>query len=138
MADRWLFMLSQVQHRLTSHIQRELRREGLELTKGQMGVLVVLERHGETTMGRLGEALVVDRSAITRLVEKLETRGLVERRVNADDRRQVLIRATDDGLRQAVTVKRIFQAANRRIMDGFSDADLSAFRRVNAAILERF
>ncbi len=138
MADRLLFLLARVQHRLTSHVKRELKKVGVLLSKGQMGVLVALSEQRESTMGQLRETLDIDSAVLTRVVGKLEDKGLVERRVNAQDRRQVLIQATADGLAQATEVLRVFKTANRRIQAGFSAQELDAFKRVNAAILEKF
>lgn len=138
MSERLLFLLNRVQHRLTTHVRRELKEQGLDLSKGQMGVLVVLHDGGEHTMGELRDELDIDRAALTRMVDKLESRGLVERRPDESDRRQVLIEATPRGASQAETVDRIFEAASRRIQQGLSEADVAAFRRVNVALLEKF
>jgi DNA-binding MarR family transcriptional regulator len=138
MADRLLFLLARVQHRLTSHVIRELKKVGALLSKGQMGVLVALRSRPEATMGELRDTLDIDSAALTRVVDKLQDKGLVLRRSNRQDRRQVLIQATEDGLRQAAAVVRVAKAANRRIQEGFSPGDLDAFKRVNAAILEKF
>jgi DNA-binding MarR family transcriptional regulator len=138
MADRLLFLLARVQHRLMSHVNRELKKVGVGLSKGQMGVLVALTQRREATMGQLRETLDIDSAALTRVVDKLEDKGLVRRQSNPRDRRQVLISATEDGLGQAAAVLRVVKVANRRIQEGFSPQELDAFKRVNAAILEKF
>ena len=138
MADRLLFLLARVQHRLTSHVNRELKEVGLTLSKGQIGVLVALTERSEATMGQLRETLDIDRAALTRVVDKLEDRGLVERRIGERDRRQVLIRHTAEGRKQAAEVLRVVKAANRQIQQGFTPEELDVFKRVNAAVLEKF
>jgi len=50
-------------------------------------------------MGRLAETLSCDASNVTGLVDRLETRGLVERRPSADDRRVKVLRLTPAGSR---------------------------------------
>ena len=138
MPDRLLFALSKIHYRLTSHFKKELKRIGIALSPGQIGILLVLEGISETTMGLLSQTLEIDNAAITRLVDKLEKQQLVSRRVNPDDRRQMLIAITDAGMQRAVAVKKVAQAANRKIEEGFSQEDMAVYKRVNQAIIQKF
>jgi len=138
MPDRLLFMLSRIQNRLTSHIKNELKKEGIVLSPGQIGILLVLDRVSQTTMGNLSRALYIDNAAITRLVDKLEKQKLVERRINTDDRRQMLITITEAGLNQAIIIKKIAKAANSKIKDGFTEKEIEIYKQVNQAILKKF
>ena len=138
MTDRLLFMLSKVQHKLTTYIRNELKQEGIALSPGQIGILLLLKQERPTTMGQLSQTLEIDNAAMTRLVDKLEKQGLVERQINPEDRRQMLISITGTGLGQAGTVKSVVNAANRKIGEGFSQDEMETFKRVNLAILEKF
>lgn len=138
MSDRFLFLLSKVQNALTVHFKKELKKEGLDITTGQFAIMVALEQVRQTTMGDLSRLLDIDNSAITRLVDKLEKQGLAERRINPDDRRQMLVSVTDQGLEKAVILKRIAQEANQRIQDGFTPAEMDTFKNVNQGILKKF
>lgn len=138
MPDRLLFALSKIHSRLTAHFEKELKRLGIDLSPGQIGILLVLEQRGETTMGHLSRTLEIDNAAMTRLVDKLERQHLAERRINPDDRRQMLIAVTDEGLHKALAVKKMAQAANRRIEAGFSKQEMAVYKRVNQAIIEKF
>jgi DNA-binding MarR family transcriptional regulator len=138
MPDRLLFMLSRIQNRLTSHIKNELKKESIALSPGQIGILLVLDRVSQTTMGNLSQALYIDNAAITRLVDKLERQKLVERRINPEDRRQMLITITEDGLGQAGIIKKIAKAANSKIKDGFTEKEIEIYKQVNQAILKKF
>jgi DNA-binding MarR family transcriptional regulator len=138
MPDRLLFMMSRVQHRLSAHIKRALKREGLRLSPGQIGVLMVLDRDGRSSMGHLSQVLDVDNAAATRLVDKLEGLGFVARGTNPSDRRQVLISLTPEGRRASQGVKAIVQDANHRITESLSPDDLAAFGRVGEAIIQTF
>jgi MarR family transcriptional regulator, organic hydroperoxide resistance regulator len=77
----------------------------LDLAPQQMWALMKL---GEPiAMGELANALVCDSSSITGLVDRLEQRGLVERRPAAHDRRVKLIVLTERGaaVREAIMVR---------------------------------
>ena len=138
MDDKWLFLLSKVQYALTVHFKKELKKEGLDITTGQFAIMMVLEQTGQTTMGDLSRILDIDNSAITRLVDNLEKKQLVERRINPEDRRQMLVTATDFGLEKAVILKRIARSANAKIQEGFSQAEMTTFKNVNQHIIRKF
>lgn len=138
MPDRLLLMLSRIQNRLTSHLKNELKKEGIFLSPGQIAILLVLDRAGQTTMGDLSQALYIDNAAITRLVDKLEKQKLVKRRINLNDRRQMLITITESGLNQAGIIKIIAKATNSKIKDGFTAKEIDIYKQVNRSILKKF
>lgn len=63
----------------------------------QLIVLTVLETDGPLPMRRLAEALDVSDASATGIVDRIEKRGLVERRHGTEDRREVLVQLTDRG-----------------------------------------
>jgi DNA-binding MarR family transcriptional regulator len=136
--DRLIFMLSKVQHRLGSYLKKEIKNRGVELSPGQIGILFVLDRERQTTMGNLSQTLEIDNAAITRLVDKLEKKALVERSINPDNRRQILITITTKGLNRAAVVKKIAKAANSKIKEGFTEEEINIYKRVNLEILQKF
>ena len=73
------------------------RLDALELTYPQYLVFLVLWEKDDLTVKALGDKLFLDSGTITPLVKRLEARGLVERRRDEDDERQVRIRLTAEG-----------------------------------------
>jgi DNA-binding MarR family transcriptional regulator len=69
----------------------------LGLAPKQLGVLWRLEPGAEVPMRSLAESLHCDASYMTDLVDKLEQRGMIERRSSAEDRRVKLIALTPLG-----------------------------------------
>lgn len=78
------------------------------VTVTQFRTLVVLRAHGVSRLNRLSDRLQVNASTALRTVERLMTVGLVDRRENPDDRREVVIELTDRGrqLVDEVTARR--------------------------------
>jgi DNA-binding MarR family transcriptional regulator len=78
------------------------------VTVTQFRTLVVLRTHGVSRLNRLSDRLQVNASTALRTVERLKTVGLVDRRENPDDRREVIIELTDRGRRlvDEVTARR--------------------------------
>jgi DNA-binding MarR family transcriptional regulator len=69
------------------------------LSPMQLFALGALEAGEEVPMSTLAELLVCDASNVTGIVDRLEARGLIERRAASRDRRVKLLALTDEGLR---------------------------------------
>ncbi len=70
-----------------------------ELTLQQYNVLRILRGAGDQGLPTLeiGERMIERTPGVTRLVDRLEAKGLVERRRSSEDRRQVVVRITRAG-----------------------------------------
>jgi MarR family transcriptional regulator, organic hydroperoxide resistance regulator len=71
----------------------------LGISMAQLNILHTLQRTGEMPMSRLADVLNVSVSNATGLVDRMEERGLIARHRVPEDRRIVLVRITDGGVR---------------------------------------
>ncbi len=97
---------------------------GGALSLVHVNVLAVLDIDGPMPMGGLAEALDVSQASATGIVDRMEQRGLVERRRIDDDRRVVRVALTDEGRRLIAGM-----AAERRehlaaMLETLTDAEL--------------
>ncbi len=74
---------------------RNWHRHALSLV--HLNVLTALEVEGPLSMRHLAEAMDVSDASATGIVDRMEKRGLVERRHGTDDRRVVLVHPTKAG-----------------------------------------
>jgi DNA-binding MarR family transcriptional regulator len=74
---------------------------GAELTPTQYNALRILRGAGDAgaSCTEVSERMVTKDSDVTRLLDRLEARGLISRGREAQDRRRVMARITDEGLR---------------------------------------
>jgi len=79
-----------------------------KLPRGQVHALMLLAEAGEPKISELAALLSLDESTVTRLVDKLEAGGLVERRRSTSDRRSTSVVITKAG-RKVVTCAREHQ-----------------------------
>jgi DNA-binding MarR family transcriptional regulator len=70
----------------------------LGLTPGHVKALLILDPDEPQTMGALAQSFSCDASTMTWLVDRLEERGLVERRSSPIDRRVKTVALTERGL----------------------------------------
>lgn len=64
------------------------------LTGPQLVILQELSTQGEISVGGLAKAISLSQATVTGIVDRLEKRGLVERRRHEIDKRRVLVRTT--------------------------------------------
>ncbi|GEB49812.1 MULTISPECIES: MarR family winged helix-turn-helix transcriptional regulator [Streptomyces] len=78
---------------------RALGAEDESLTLAQLRTLVVLHTGGPVKLASLAGTLGVNPSTATRMTERLERSGFVDRQINPDCRREVVLRLTGAGAR---------------------------------------
>src|SRR2546429_5772613 len=84
-----------------------------ELTQNQLSVLASLDLAGALTPRELSDAERVQPPTMTKVIAKLEERGLIQRTPHPTDGRQVLLSATDAG-RAVLLEQRRGKAETRR------------------------
>ena len=119
---------------LCLHVQRAARAlarrfdealRPLALTQGQFSLLMSLNRAQPPSIGEVSALLAMDRTTVTANVKPLERRGLVQVRVDPDDRRNRRLELTASGralLAAAAPVwKRTHAATERRLKSSSPD-----------------
>lgn len=113
-------------------------RHALSLAEVDVLANLSLAPEGTLRMSRLSDALVTNRTAITRLVDGLEAEGLVERRALTGDRRAVNAAITDAGRARFREVCPFLEEELRRELgDILNDQETAALRAGLARILTR-
>src|SRR3954447_5786249 len=87
---------------------------GISMT--HLHILWVLEHHGDVTMSRLADLLDVSLRNATGLIDRMAERGLVDRVRVPNDRRVVLVRASEQGARIRDEIEAIKQDRLRSIL----------------------
>jgi DNA-binding MarR family transcriptional regulator len=78
-----------------------------------LNVLTMLEASGPMSMGRLSESLDISVASMTGVIDRMEARGLVQRRRDADDRRVILVHPAAGG-------RRLFENIGKRRRKGLA------------------
>lgn len=85
--------------------------------------LYFVGREPDLTVGALLSRLGVTKQSLNRVLTELATRGLLESRIGRDDRRQRLLRLTDDGKELEA---RLFEAMRARLAAAYAQAGQQA------------
>ncbi|WP_328392405.1 MarR family winged helix-turn-helix transcriptional regulator [Nocardia sp. NBC_00416] len=116
--------------RLSKLLDRQLAPH--DVTAQQAALLVNLA-NGETRPKQLATALGTDTAGTTRLVDRLETKGLLRRHRATADRRAVVLELTDAGHRLTPALVPAFAKAAASFFDEIADTDI----RKTGDLLER-
>lgn len=108
----------------------ELRMAEHGLTDAQWKPLWMLKIGRATTAFELAREMDVDAGAITRLLDRLEAKALVERVRSASDRRVVHLRLTPAGDAAAARVPHVLASVNNDFLRGFSEPEWKQLRKL--------
>jgi DNA-binding MarR family transcriptional regulator len=115
------FLLHDVARLMRKRFEQNARELGL--TRSQCSVLAHLARHDGIQQGVLAEILEVEPITLTRLVDRLEQMGLVERQSHPTDRRIRLLRLTEAARPKLADIFAVGAATRGEAVEGVSEED---------------
>ena len=99
-----------------------------ELTSAQWGPLMRLRNAGACTVAELARWLQVDAGAMTRLLDRLEKKGLCKRVRSTEDRRVVKVELTPEGEAAIREVPAVLADVMNAHLAGFSKTEWLALK----------
>ena len=127
-----LFLLHDVGRLL--RVDADKRARAQDMTRAQWGILLWLERQPGLSQKELAELLEVEPISVARVVDRLEARGMVERRPDPKDRRIWRLHLCPPAVPALREVHRQRAAMARRLTLGISPAALEAMTEVLIAM----
>lgn len=100
-----------------------------EVTLAQYRALVVLTEHQPRTMAEIAGALGLSPSSCTRLVERIERKGLVRRSPSPESRRQVDLHLEPEGEQLVASVMAERREAIEVLLAGLPESRVASVRR---------
>jgi DNA-binding MarR family transcriptional regulator len=94
-----------------------------------MKALGYLYRNGRSTVGEVADGLGLAMPTASELVDKLAERGLIERGVNPDNRRQVHVWLTEEAMAYGREVHALRRAQIRQVFDALKPNERAIFVR---------
>lgn len=119
-------------------LSRRLRHQRVDetLSPTEMSVLGTLTRCGSATPGELARKEHVQPPSMTRIVAMLEAKGLVRRDPHPDDRRQVVVRQTEQAEAMLGESRARRNAWLAQLTEGLTDEERAVLREA-APVLEK-
>jgi DNA-binding MarR family transcriptional regulator len=116
--------------RLSRGVAETLSR--VDLTPTQYNALRILRGAGRegASCSEVSERMVTKDSDITRLLDRLEARGLISRERETKDRRRIATRITDEGLRVLAELDKPIFETHRRQLGHLGEKQIAALGKL--------
>lgn len=121
-----IYLMRRALNLCTREIDRQL--EPKELTSAQWAPLLKLYMGYASTVGELARECEQDAGAMTRLLDRLEVKGLCQRRRSEQDRRTVYIELTKRGREVASDIPSVLGCVQNAQMVGFSGEEVDTLK----------
>ena len=128
------YLMKRIMMSIVSQADKRLDVHGL--TSAQWGPLMRLKTVGGATVAELARWLNVDAGAMTRLLDRLEKKGLCKRVRSTEDRRVVRVELTPDGDAAIAEVPAVLSEVLNAHLAGFSKTEWVALRNYLQRMLE--
>ena len=115
------FLLHEVARLLRKRFEQFSRESGL--TRSQWQALAYLAQNEGINQSGLAELLDVEPITLSRILDKLEACGLIERHPHRSDRRVWILRLSPAGELKLVHARKLGEIARREALTGLSEAE---------------
>ena len=133
---RFVFLLNVAQRRLQRWLAAQAPDSGA--TAAQSGLLLVLGQRDGLLMGEAGAALDLGAPGISGLVERMIAARLIQRRPDSEDGRASRLWLTPAGRVALAETKAHLVEINKRLTEGFTEAELDVVSRWLTSFQTRF
>ncbi|MGH8598704.1 MAG: MarR family winged helix-turn-helix transcriptional regulator [Gammaproteobacteria bacterium] len=123
--DSYGYLVRRLQASLLRHIDKRI--QPFELTALQWSPLLLLAQNKGDTAAALARSLEIDTGAMTRMLDRLETKKLVRRTRSTGDRRVVHLKLTTEGHRVVEQVPFVLAEVLNLHFAGFSRDEARQF-----------
>jgi DNA-binding MarR family transcriptional regulator len=113
------WLLKRLQQSIAFQADQRLHKDGL--THAQWVPLLILRLSGPSPVANLARELDTDAGAMTRLLDRLEAKGLCLRERSSEDRRVVMLSLTEEGMRLTAKLTAVLADVFNAHLQGFSE-----------------
>ena len=128
------YLMRRILNAVAAEVESELEPTGL--TNAQWVPLIKLYMGSASTVAELARECSLDTGGMTRLLDRLEAKGLVRRVRSSEDRRVVNLELTDDGRAAAKEIPAILCGVQNDHMRGFSVEEWQTLKSLLRRILD--
>lgn len=115
----------------------DLELSKLEISSAQFIVIAALvNTEGVKSASDLCKGISYDAGAMTRMLDRLESKGLIRRTRRPDDRRVVYLELTEEGHRAFPRMRQVSMGVVNRFLRGFSQAEARQLESFLTRMLE--
>ncbi len=118
------------------HLEILLRENEIEISGGQGRILFVLWKNDNLTVSEISQKTSLATNTVSIVVDGMVRKGILERNINPDNRRQTIISLTDYARNLREKYEKVSQQMNHLFFRGFSEEERVEFERYLARVLD--
>lgn len=130
------FYITQIKQRQDRIFEKLLLESGIEISGGQGRILFVLWREPPLTISEISRKTSLAKNTVSIVVDGMVKKGILEREINPDNRRQTMISLTEYARSIQEKYEAVSQQMNRLFYQGFSKEEQKAFEGYLERILQ--
>jgi MarR family transcriptional regulator, temperature-dependent positive regulator of motility len=120
-------LIRRLHQQSTQVFQAQTQAAGFDLTSVQFAALDAIAQQPGIDQASLAATISFDRATIGGVIDRLERKGLVQRRVSAQDRRARLLHLTPAGRQLLLASRPVVEALQDEILAPLTRAERAAF-----------
>jgi DNA-binding MarR family transcriptional regulator len=128
------YLIKRVRAAMSNAVDRELVQ--FDISHEQLTILMLIQKKGGATAAELSREISCDTSSMTRMIDRLEAKGMVIRSRSEDDRRVIWIAITESGLALANRLPELLVRITNRTLAGFTRDEVDVLKSLLRRMVE--
>lgn len=130
------FLLTTAQHTVFQYLSQRLA--PYDITPSQYGILNCLWINDGTCLPRqIAELLCLETSTVSGILDRMQKKDLIDRVINPENRREILVMITPKGESLKAPVLKIIDEVNEEVLKDFSPKETEFIRKSLRQIAEK-
>ena len=130
------FLLTTAQHTVFQYLSQRLA--PYDITPSQYGILNCLWINDGTCLPRqIAELLCLEASTVSGILDRMQKKDLIDRVINPENRREILVMITPKGEALKAPVLKIIDEVNEEVLKDFSPKETEFIRKSLRQIAEK-
>lgn len=121
------FYITQIKQLQDRIFERLLAENGIEISGGQGRILFILWKRDKLTVSEISRQTALAKNTVSIVVDGMVRRGILERTINPENRRQTIISLTEYAKSLRERYEMVSQQMNTLFYQGFSEEEREAF-----------
>ena len=135
--DAFGFAVNQTAFLMTEEIAKRFAALGYPLVAQDFGLLYRLEERGSLTQAEVGAMLQRDKTTVTRRIDGLVKKGMVERSMDTKDRRCFHIALTPEGVKALKSMKPLVKGFQTEALNDIPESEKRIALKVLKSVTQK-